>query len=271
MEIFWLLIIAVALFVAYIITNSKKGESRIEQSEQNTPNQGTIQAGNISLKYEVSAREKTASEEKSSELLKEATQKKNGKDLDGAIYCLQEAYKLMAQSSISYPVETFLRLPLYLQQADRYTESIVEFEKLLTNTPVKISKEFSHVSKWKQNGLASMEHATIFDKMRLAAQREKQFVSATYYQVLSDASRAVGLKLQKRTEEFNDHKDRSYWIDNIGSLLKKAKKETLIEDLTDKCMVFSRSCTTSALEELAIDIAQLLEISCSSQALTLPT
>lgn len=261
MEFFWLMVIAGGIYVAYRFTRYRKVEAGKVKPEQNTPYQGTIQGGAVSLKYEVSVQEKTASEEKSTELLKEATKKKNGKDLDGAITCLRTAYKLMAQSNISYPIETYLRLPLYLQQAGHYTESIAEFEKLLSNSPQKIAKEFSHISKQEQKGLSAMECSTIYDKMRLASQREKQFNYAVYYQILSDANRAVGLKLQKREKELDSFKGREFWTDNIEPLLKKAKKETLAENLIERSIVFSISCTAAALNKLATEIAKLLEIS----------
>ena len=154
MEVFWILVIGGVIYLAYRTTRSKKKTTRQSTGkQQNPPHKGTIQSNtDVSLKYEVSVRKKTASEEKSRELLKDATQKKNEKDLDGAIACLREAYKLMAQSSISYPIETYLRLPLYLQQAGHYNESIVEFERLLKNSPDKIAKEFSHINKQKQKG-----------------------------------------------------------------------------------------------------------------------
>jgi len=142
MEVFWLLVIITLVYMGYrVFRPKKKVAGNTTSKNKNTPYKGTIQGqSGISLKYEVSVREKTASEEKSSELLKEATKKKNEKDLAGAIDCLREAYKLMAQSSISYPIETFLRLPLYLQQAGRYDESVTEFEKLLKTSPDKIAK-----------------------------------------------------------------------------------------------------------------------------------
>lgn len=260
MEVFWLLVIAVVAAAAYRISRTDRGARRVQQEKHN-PYHGTIQAGSgVSLKYGVSVREKTASEERSSELLKDATKKKDEKDLDGAISCLREAYKLMAQSTISYPIETFLRLPLYLQQAGRYAEAVEEFEKLLRNAPAKIAKEFSHVSAKRQNGLAAMERATIFDKMRLAAQREKQFVYSAYYQVLSDANRCLGLKLQDRTEEADGYQDRESWAGGVDSLLKKAKKEAVVEALVDRCMAFAQSCTAPTLDKLTTDAAALLEI-----------
>jgi len=263
MEVFWLFVIAGALYLAYRTTRSKKKEPRKSiGKQQNTPYKRTIQpnTGN-SLKYEVSVREKTASEERSSELLKEATQRKNDKDLEGAIACLRGAYKLMAQSSISYPIKTYLRLPLYLQQAGHYKESIIEFERLLRNSPYKIAKEFSHVTKQKQESLSAMECAAIYDKMRLASQREKYFSHAVYYQLLSNASRAVGLKLQERNEELSNFMERELWLDGVETLLKKEKKEALSPRIADKGLEFSRSCTDKALQKLATDTAKMLEVS----------
>jgi len=256
-------------YLAYRATRSKKKAIRQSaRKQQNTPYKGRIQSNSgVSLKYEVSVREKTDSEEKSSDLLKEATKKKNEKDLDGAVACLREAYKLMAQSSISYPVETYLRLPLYLQQAGRYKESIVEFETLLRNSPDKIAREFSNITKKKQKGLSAMECAAIYDKMRLASQREKYFSHAVYYQVLSSASRAVGLKLQERNEELNDFKERELWLDGLEALLQKAKKESLAPGIADKGVEFLRSCTEKALEKLATDVAKMLEISPDESAI----
>lgn len=269
MEVFWLLVIVALVYVGYRGFRAKnKVADDTTSKKKNTPYKGTIQGqSGISLKYEVSVREKTASEEKSSELLKEATKKKNEKDLAGAIDCLREAYKLMAQSSISYPIETFLRLPLYLQQAGRYDESVTEFEKLLKASPDKIAKEFSHITKQKQKGLAAMERATIYDKMRLASQREKRFNHAIYFQVLSNATRAIGLKIQKREEELGAYKEREFWVGDIEALLKKAKKETLAGGIADSSMEFSRTCTEAALQKLASKIAGALEI--SHEAVTL--
>lgn len=260
MKIFWLIVIAVLTAVIYRISRSYRGNSQKASQERAKPHQGTIHAGAASLEYEVSVREKTASEERSRELLRDATQKKDEKNLDGAIASLREAYKLMAQSTISYPIETFLRLPLYLQQAGRYAESIQEFERLLSNTPAQIARAFSHVSEEKRIGFVAVERATIFDKMRLAAQREKQFVIAAYYQVLSDANRCISLKLHEGTEEVDRYNERESWIDGIDSLLKKAKKEIFIEPLVGRCMAFAQLSTAPALDKLAIEVPTLLEI-----------
>lgn len=261
MDVFWLLVIAGTISVAYLAVRSRRVGKNEAEPERNTPYQGTIQAGGVvTLKYEVSVRERTASEERASELLKLATQKKNEKDLDGAITCLRQAYNLMAQSNLSYPIETYLRLPLYLQQAGHYTDSIAEFERLLRNAPAKIAKDFSHISEQEQNGLSAMQLSAIYDKMRLASQRQKQFTHAVYYQMLSDGNTALGLKLQKREEELDRFKVCESWTGKIQALLKKAKRETLADDLVNRCMIFSRSFTPAALDNLTRDIAELLGI-----------
>lgn len=266
MVIVWILVIAALAIFVYRIARADggrqgRGRSAQKQQTKDNPYQGTLHAGSgVSLKYEVSVREKTASEAEASELVKEATQKHKEKNLSRAISCLREAYELMAKSSVSYPIETYLRLPLYLQQDGRYADAVAEFEKLINNTQANIGKEFSHISIRKQDGLAAMERATIFDKMRLAAQREKQFVHAVYYQVLSDANRCVGLKLQERKEELDSYKDSESWSDSVDALLAKAKKDQLAEALTARCMVFAKACTNDALEQLATGTAALLGI-----------
>ena len=47
-------------------------------------------------------------------LLREATQWSDAKDWDRAIACLRQANARMKVSPVSYPVQTWLRLPLYL-------------------------------------------------------------------------------------------------------------------------------------------------------------
>ncbi len=229
--------------------------------QENTPNKGTIEiAPDINLTWEVSCREKTPSEEKSSELLREATRRKENKDLDGAIECLREAYALMEQSDLSHTIETYLRLPLYLQQAGHYKESILEFEKLLTNAPNAIAREFGHLTKQEQGYFSAMRLATIYDKMRLASQREKYFSHAVCYQVLSKAIRATSWQLKDEKEHVSRFQEPEIWFNGLEALLKKGKKEAFAQDIVDKALEFSRSCTQEAFQKLAADIAELLEI-----------
>jgi hypothetical protein len=261
MDFFWLFIAFVGLLIVYVVVRSMKNRQKQERMEANNPYHGSIHTTNgIDLNYDVSAREKTPDEQKAAELLKEATQKKYDRDFDGAISCLRKAYELLARSATIYPIETYLRLPLYLQKSGRYKESLVEFKKLLSNNRAKIHDEFSHCSTKEQEGLSAMECSITLDKMRLAAQREKQFTYAVYCQLLCEASGAVGLKLQGREKEFSDYGRLDFWTACSSKLIKRAAKESIAKELADVCLQFSKLLSNSALEKLSSDLAELLEI-----------
>lgn len=105
-------------------------------------------------------------------LLREATQWSDAKEWDRAIACLRQANARMKVSPVSYPVQTWLRLPLYLQKAGRFDEATVEFTKLADETAGRIARAFPHQSKGKQQVFIKQELAVIQDKMRLAKERE---------------------------------------------------------------------------------------------------
>jgi tetratricopeptide (TPR) repeat protein len=266
MTIFWILIAVAAAIVIYWMAQHRSRTvhslNRPQEIAHDTVSSASSKDINgLSLAYKVMVRDQTPTEIHVSDLLKDATQKHKDKDLPGAIECLRQAYSLLAKLSVSYPIETYLRLPLYLQQNKQYDESVREFNKLLADAPAKTAKEFSHISKRQQDGLTAMERGIIYDKMRLAAQREKQFVSAVYCQILSDAHRCLGLKLQGRKDEFEGYVDRESWLDSIEDLLAKAKKgNAWASVLSQQCMAFVKVCSVSALDKLSMDVADILGI-----------
>lgn len=105
-------------------------------------------------------------------LHREATQHKDSRDWPAAVRCLYEAKALMQRSSVLYPVLSWLRLPLFLQQAGRYDEAVAEFGWLLDTTPDRIAREFGHQTPDVIKRIVRDDLATIRDKMRLASQRE---------------------------------------------------------------------------------------------------
>lgn len=105
-------------------------------------------------------------------LLREATQWSNANDLDRAITCLRQANARMKVSPVSYPIQAWLRLPLYLQKAGRYDEAVTEFVRLSDEATGRIARAFSHQSKAKQQVFVRQELAVIRDKIRLAQERE---------------------------------------------------------------------------------------------------
>ena len=102
-------------------------------------------AGGVTLTAQIIVREPTRDEWRASELLKEATARHDAKDFDGAVGCLRKAYPLLADSSTSYPIATYVRLPLYLQKARRLKEAEREFEALLTGTHARIARDAKHL------------------------------------------------------------------------------------------------------------------------------
>jgi hypothetical protein len=158
-----------------------------------------------------------------SDSLRQATQKKDEGNINEAIELLKTAYKEIAKTNVDYPIETFLRLPLYLQTAGRSKEAWEEFNKLLENG-------YPNENRIKE--LIPMHESHIYDKMRLFLQREKEFDNAVSYGVFSLISEILGLYNQKSTNELKETSDISYIIDRVTPLLKKSKKLHLLNDLT---------------------------------------
>jgi hypothetical protein len=66
---------------------------------------------------------------------RKATVFKQAKDWDSAIKTLCEMQEMMWVSPVHYGVDEWCRLALVLQQAGRFEESEVEFQKLLNDLP----------------------------------------------------------------------------------------------------------------------------------------
>lgn len=155
-----------------------------------------------------------------SALLRKATEYKDKGKINDAIHTLRKAYKEIAKTNIDYPIETFLRLPLYLQTAGQTKEAWEEFNKLLKNG-------YPNQNKCKE--IVPMVESTIYDKMRLFLQRQKEYDKAISYGIYSILSHALGLYNQKRIEELKSYTDNEFITDKIVTLLKKAKKLDFLE------------------------------------------
>ncbi|WP_297813681.1 hypothetical protein [uncultured Methylophaga sp.] len=85
--------------------------------------------GELHLTVSMQVREHTDKEKLIRELGKSATQFKKT-DLNEAIACLEQMNRLLDEVSTEYSIETYLRLPLFLQQAGRMDEAELLFERL---------------------------------------------------------------------------------------------------------------------------------------------
>jgi hypothetical protein len=122
------------------------------------------------------------SRESPDDLLKQATAKKKAGDIDAAIELLRKAYAQMAKGDGGATVATFLRLPMYLQAANRPEEAWREFQRLLTDGYPGQIKEAKSIDTWQ-----------VYDKMRLFLERQgkkrearKYGIFKRFYECLSE-------------------------------------------------------------------------------------
>ena len=159
---------------------------------------------------------------KADKLLKEATTKKKTGDINDAIQALRDYYKILNEKSMLYSIQTYLRLPLYLQEAGKSDEAWSEFNQLVTwvNTKPRYSSE-----------VTPMDLSIIWDKMRLHLQREGKNDYAIQFAVWSYLSWAIGLYMQKREDELEAYKAETNIQKALKTSLHKADKEFLTDRL----------------------------------------
>jgi hypothetical protein len=177
---------------------------------------------NLFGKYSADSNNLSAKFSDADRLLKQATEQKRHGEIDAAIQSLKLAYQQIEQGSIVYGVDTFLRLPLYLQAAGRNDEAWSEFNRLISK---------GYPNQLKNFGVQAMEHSKIYDKMRLFLQRENKNDRAIQFGVLSELSWIRGLYLQNRTSELEQAVSENAIHKKIKPLLKKAKRLELIDRL----------------------------------------
>jgi hypothetical protein len=196
---------------------SQCGQPLVWQQPSSPPPQYQKQEYNIELKTSL----EMGTDDTVQKLLKEASQKKRNGDLDGAIALLKAAYKELDRHSWSFPIEVYLRLPLYLHEAGRKDEAWEELNRLTlwVNSKPRYSPE-----------VTPMELSAIWDKMRLVLQREGKNDYALQFAVWSYLSWAVGLYIQKREGELKAYKAKT----NIEKTLKTSLRKTGKEFLTDR-------------------------------------
>jgi len=135
-------------------------------------------------------------------------------DMANAIEYVRTAYELIADDFVAYPVDTFLKLPMYLQKAGRNDEAWSYFNNLIINGyPNQVG-----------GGVTYMDHSKIYDKMRLFLQREKKADRAVRFGVWSYICWGRGLFAQKRWSELRGFFDEDSIRAALEPLLKKAKR-----------------------------------------------
>jgi len=185
-----------------------------------TDEQGLCKSCSQQLSLEIGySIEGQGTEKKIRVLLKDAAQKRRSKNLDEAIALLRQAYEEIKKSNISFPFDTFLRLPLYLQQAAYIDESLSEFELLLNH---------GYPNQPEEESLILMDRSIIYDKMRLVLQREKRYIDAAKYCTMSRMSGIIALHKQDMLNDLPVD-DRVDSINkDVAGLLNKGKRPELL-------------------------------------------
>ena len=169
------------------------------------------------------------------DLLKQATAQEKAGDLNAAVATLRRAYDAIARDTIIYSVTTFLRLPLYLQKAGRNEEAWAEFNRLLTE---------GYPNQMRGADQKAIDASQIYDKMRLALQRQKRHDEAIIYGVLSLLSMAQGLRGRERKEFMT----RENVAAALEPLLKKAKRSEDLDRFVD--VILGESDPAARIREL---------------------
>lgn len=78
----------------------------------------------------------------------------------------------MKISPVHYPIETWLKLPLYLQRAGRFDESMRMFDQIDVETPTRVARFLDHESAQTRRQSTVRQRKVIADKRTLAERRE---------------------------------------------------------------------------------------------------
>lgn len=175
-------------------------------------------------------------------LLKKATNKKKTGDIIAAIENLRKAYKIIGKNWINYGFETFLRLPMYLQEAGKNDEAWKEFNNLI----IKVKNDFIALNK-------------IYDKMRLFLQREGKNIEAIKFSVFSYYSWVI--ELYKRHEEAKSTNEeyRAWEPEEVGIQLKNfTTRENITTNIQKVIKKASKKNITSQIVSIIEEQVEIL-------------
>lgn len=110
-----------------------------------------------------------------STLHREATAAKGVGDMARAVSCLKRAKALMGEG---YPIDTWLRLPVFMQQANLFDDAMDEFAWLIERVNAGDLRFVPHGGPYFVRNAKAVALTHIYDKMRLVCQRVKKHEQA---------------------------------------------------------------------------------------------
>ena len=170
-----------------------------------------------------------AANPKADAALRRATEFKRTGRISEAIEELIDFQRHAKAGNALYPVESYLRLPMYLQAAGRREEAWEQFYQLL--------KE-GYPKQLPDEGVRLAEKSAIYDKMRLFLQRDKNALLAVHFGILCYASWLAALFKQSRFDELVKAQSPETMRLKLDALLAKAKRPDLREPLNNALLQF---------------------------------
>ncbi len=196
-----------------------------------------------------------------SETLKVATELNRDGNLPAAVLVLKEAYKQIGNSSVSYGVDTYLRLPSYLQKLGRYDEAWGFLNELLARGyPNQIQNE----------ALILLSRSKIYKAMGRLLQHEGKGRMAIIFLAASIVAEAQYCYLQseekdwpkdfrkERAATFQSLSEATSIHEKIKKIAKKEITETKLEDVINYlCRTLSRPKTVK-YDRLIVELDSLI-------------
>jgi hypothetical protein len=145
------------------------------------------------------------------EWLKEAAALKDADDVDGAIKLLKRAFEEIRRENVLYSVETFLRLPVYLQRAGKMKDAWQEFNHLLFK---------GYPNQPKDEAILAIDRAKIFEKMRVFLERDGRADVGAVYGVFHLVCKGIALHKEQRQRELRSSFSKTACADCIHELKK---------------------------------------------------
>jgi hypothetical protein len=158
-------------------------------------------------------------EEAASASLRAATKLKSEGQIAEAVEQLIQFRNYANSSRIVFGIESYLRLPAYLQAAGLRDQAWAEFYNLLTN---------GYPNQLNDRGVILCEKSVVYDKMRLFLQRDDNDLLAVHFGILSHGHLIAGLKQQDRIEELTRAQDLNWITEIITDLIGGTDRQDLI-------------------------------------------
>jgi hypothetical protein len=129
---------------------------------------------------------------KAEDLLEQAAARREAGELDTAVKLLRQAYDCLRQENRAFPVDTYLLLPLYLQQAGQIQEGWDYLHHLLFR---------GYPNQTHDRTLIAQDRAKVLDRMRQYLEADNHHKTAAVFEGFSMVFKGIALYRDNRARE----------------------------------------------------------------------